>query len=354
MKNIFVELLENYESIRPRRGQIIQGRVLERSEESVILDVGAKRDAIVPPKELARLDESTLGSIEIGDQLPVFITNSSSQKEELLVSIEKGLEQRDWNLAEILRDKHELLNLIISGYNNGGVLVEFGKLKGFVPNSLIPALLKGLNKQEKQLAKQKMVGTYLPVKVIEVDQRQKRFVLSARAAENDRRKQRLQELCEGETITGTVSNVVDFGVFVDLNGVDGLIHISKLSWSRVNHPSDVLHPGDEVEVLIKSVDIEGERVSLDRRALLPGPWEQFASQYHRGDILEGTVEALNDFGAFVKLTNDITGLVHVSQFDPWNFEVHPGEKVQVMITEIDTVRERVGLSMRSLVANEII
>jgi small subunit ribosomal protein S1 len=352
-------MLEDYESIRPRRGQIVQGEVLELTEDTVLLDVGAKRDAVVPRRELTSLDGKMFEDISIGDQLPVYVTNTSSYDDELLVSIEKGLEQQDWEHAEGYLASGEILELEIIGYNKGGLLVAFGRLDGFVPNSMIPGMSRGLSQNEKISAKAKMVGTKLQLKVIEVDQSKKRLVLSGNAAQRIRRKERVRELEVGEKITGTVSNVVDFGAFVDLDGVDGLIHRSHLAWEDFEHPSEILQAGDEVEVLVKDVDLERERISLDRRALLPGPWHDFAQQYAPGDILEGEVVSVRDFGAFVKLSDQITGLLHVSELlpgvsrDPTK-ALNPGDKVPVRIVEIDKEQERVRLSMRRLPEDDII
>ncbi|MGB7875748.1 MAG: S1 RNA-binding domain-containing protein [Anaerolineales bacterium] len=356
--NNFEELLEDYESIRPNRGQIVQGEVLELTEDTVLLDVGAKRDAVVPARELANLDETLFEDLSIGDQLPVFITNTSSYDDELLVSIERGLEQRDWERARAFLESGEIQELKIIGYNKGGLLVGFGRLDGFVPNSMVPDLPRGLTKSDRQNLKAKMISDSVQAKVIEVNQPRKRLILSGKAAESNRREERLQELEAGERITGTVSNVVDFGVFVNLDGVDGLIHRSRLSWEDFEHPSDVLRPGEEVEVLIKDVDIERERVSLDRRALLPGPWDDFTQEYSDGDIIEGEVVSVRDFGAFVKLTDEITGLLHVSELlpgvsrDPTKV-LNPGDEILVRIIEIDKEQERVSLSMRRLPDDEI-
>ena len=351
-------MLEDYEHVHPHRGQTVQGEVLALTEDTILLDVGAKRDAVVPTRELADLDEPLIEDLSIGDQLLVYVTNTSGYDDELLVSIEKGLEQQDWERAEIYLANEEILELEIIGYNKGGLLVAFGRLDGFVPNSMIPGMPRGLGKNEKNSTKAKMIGTSLQVRLIEVDQSRKRLVLSGSAAAEVRRQERLEELEVGELITGIVSNVVDFGVFVDLDGVDGLIHRSRLSWEKFDHPSDVLQPGEEVEVLIKEVDIERERVGLDRRALLPGPWDEFAKQYQLGDSLEGEVVSVRDFGAFVKLTDDVTGLLHVSELLPGVSHepekvLNPGDTILVRIIDIDTEQERVSLSMRRLPEDDI-
>jgi len=349
--NKFAELLEDYENVRPHRGQIVQGEVLEVTDESIFLDIGAKRDAIVPHRELASLDDAVFEDISIGDQVPVYVTDTYGYDDELLVSIERGLEQQDWERAEEYLASSETLTLDVVGYNKGGLLVAFGRLTGFVPNSMTPGLPRGLSRNQKQIAKSKMIGMTLHLKAIEVDQSKKRLVFSGREAEKELREQRLQELEPGEKVTGIVSNVVDFGAFVDLGGVDGLIHVSRLSWEDVDHPSDVLQPGDKVEVLVKDVDRERERISLDRRALLPGPWDDFAREHQPGDVLEGTVESVRDYGAFVRLNDEITGLLHVSELLPGlspepTKVLEPGNTVLVRIVEIDPEQERVRLSMR--------
>ena len=356
--NNFEELLEDYDNVRPHCGQIVRGEVLAISEDTVFLDVGAKRDAIVPRRELVNLDETMFENISIGDRLPVYVTNTSGYDNELLVSIEKGLEQQDWERAEGCLDNGDILELEIIGYNRGGLLVQFGRLNGFIPNSMVPELPRGLSKNEKQIAKNKMISMPFRAKVIEVDQSRKRLILSGQSAADERRKERLQELEAGQKITGTVSNVVDFGAFVNLDGVDGLIHRSRLSWDKVNHPSDVVQPGDKVEVLIKDVDVQRERISLDRRALLPGPWDDLVQHYAPGDILEGEVISVRDFGAFIKLTNGITGLLHVSELLPGVAHeltkvLNAGDEIPVRIIEIDKENERIRLSMRRLPENDI-
>jgi small subunit ribosomal protein S1 len=344
-------MLENYTHIKPKRGQILDGEVVAITDETVILDVGAKRDAMVSKQEIAQLPETILQELFIGSQMPVFVTNTANPSEELWVSIEKGLAQKDWNRAAELLETEETLELEVVDTNAGGLLTSFGRITGFVPNSLIPGLSFGLGNDAKQKIKQDYLGKTLPLNVIEVNQPRKRLILSGKAAETAQRQQRLEELKPGETITGIVSNVVDFGAFVNLNGIDGLVHISKLAWEKIEHPADVVKPGDEIEVMIEKVDMDRGRVSLNRRALIPGPWDKFAEEHHSGDMMEGTVESVCDFGAFIKLTDSITGLVHSSELLSANAyapteTIQTDEKVLVRILDINTERQRVSLSMR--------
>jgi small subunit ribosomal protein S1 len=358
--NTFEKLLDEYENYRPQRGQIVQGKVLAMTEDAIILDVGAKRDAIVPRWDLGDLDEESIQDLSVGYQLPVYVTNPLGSNDELRVSIEKGLEQRDWERAQSHLADQDALELEVVGINRGGLLVEFGRLRGFVPNSHIPGLRRNMNEENTKSAKSKMMGNAVNVKVIEADPDKKRLVLSGKAAEESRRRARLKELKTqiGERIRGTVTNTVDFGVFVDLAGVDGLIHISRLSWEKVRRPSDILQPGDEVEVLVMEVDVDRGRVSLNRRALLPGPWDQFASRYHPGDIIQGKVKSVLEFGALVELTGQVTGLVHTSEYLPGTAPapadaLKPGDRLLVKILEINPQQERVRLSMRQVPQQDV-
>jgi small subunit ribosomal protein S1 len=344
-------MLDNYTHIKPKRGQIIDGKVVAITNETIILDVGAKRDAMVSKQEISQLPENILEKLSIGNQMPVFVTRTTNPGDELWVSIERGLAQKDWTRAAELLESKDILELKVIDANTGGLLVDFGRITGFVPNSLIPGLSYGLGKAARLKIKQDYLGKTLSLNVIEVNQPRKRLILSGKEAETVQRKQRLEELKPGEKITGIVSNVVDFGAFVNLDGIDGLVHISKLAWEKIEHPADVVKPGDEIEVLVDKVDVDRGRVSLDRRALLPGPWDEFAEEHHSGEMMEGTVESVCDFGAFIKLTDSITGLVHTSELLPGNANapaetIRTGEKVLVRILDINTERQRVSLSMR--------
>jgi small subunit ribosomal protein S1 len=350
-KRKFANLIDEYDHKRPSRGQIVQGEILELYEDMAILDIGAKRDAIVPSRDLAQLDKEVFEDFSIGDKVPVYVSNTPTGDVDLMVSIEKGQIWSDWERAEECLNNGEILELEVVEYNKGGLQVAFGKLRGFVPNSHLPELQSLTSYEEVQAVKEKNVGTTLRLRVIEVDRQRERFVLSVKAAEGANIKRQLLDLEVGQQISGRVTNIVDFGAFVDLGVVDGLIHISNLDWRRVEHPSEVLQIGDDVEVIIESVDAERERVGLSRKALLPNPWEQFTQQNRTGDLVEGAISNVRDFGAFVQLNEEITGLIHISEMSFEDLQsmqetLHPGEKVQVRILEIDVERERVGLSLQ--------
>ena len=354
----FEELLDQYDYTLPQRGQILQGEILRVEDDAIFMDVGAKRDAIVPHTDLERLEEDLVQSLERGAEIPVYVLKTPVGDEELLVSINKGLEQKDWNRAEALIDQDETLELDVDGYNKGGLLVKFGQLQGFVPNSHVPDLRYGGNQSEVESRKARKVGETLLVKVLEVNQQRRRLIFSAKAAHKEQRKRRLRDLEVGSVIEGRVANIVNYGAFVDLGGgVSGLLHVSELAWHRVEHPSKVLEVGEELEVEIQDVDVERERVSLSRKAVLPNPWDTIEERYNIGDLIAGEVTNVEDFGAFVEVQSGVVGLVHVSEIDifgPASIHdiIRTGDEVLVRIIDIDPYEERLSLSLRRVTSEE--
>lgn len=352
-KQRFRKLLEVFEPRQPRRGTIVEGEVLSIDENAIVMDIGAHQDALVPSKELRKLDDEDLQRISVGDRLPVYIIRTARFGRDLHVSIERGLEQQDWERAEEYLANGENLELEVIGENRGGVLVQFGRLRGFVPNSHISGV-RGRSRTQKREFKRELIGSKLTLRVIEVNPNRRRLVLSAREARKRRRKQRLRELQAGKTIEGQVVNLVDFGAFIDLDGVHGLLHISELSHSTdIEHPSEVLEPGESIEVMIKDVDVERERVKLSRKALLPSPWQTAASKYQVGELVEGTVTNVVDFGAFVRLADGIEGMVHKSELGIVSANgpaaaVEVGEQVLARILSIEPEAERMALSLREV------
>lgn len=356
-KRHFESMLATHEPERLRRGQIIQGEILMIDENLAIIDVGAKWDAIVPPQEMVETDAAFLEELNAGDQVHVYVTQTPTGDRELLVSLEKGLKELDWQRAKEALANEELLDLTVSRYNRGGLLVKFGRLEGFVPNSLLPSLKRIRDEKELIQRKTDLVGSNLPLKVIEIDQQRSRLVLSARSATRERRREQLEQMEVSQVLTGRVAHLVNFGAFVEIGSVTGLVHISELAWQHVDHPADLLSPGDEIMVQVKSIDVERERLSLSRKALLPSPWHQFAQRYQAGDLIEGEITAIVDFGAFVRLALGIEGLVHISEIDlpdltPIEAILEPGEQVLVRVISIEPDQERLGLSLRRVTRDE--
>jgi small subunit ribosomal protein S1 len=347
----FQDFVDNYDYDRPQRGEILKGVILDIGDNSILLDVGLKRDAIVTSQDLDKVDKETLEELDVGDEVFVSVIRSPIGDDDLLVSLSRGIAYESWVKAKQYMEEDKLLELPIIDQNKGGLLVEFENLRGFVPNSHIPSLRRGTSKQKASEEKSKMIGDTIPLKVIEVNRKQRRLVFSARVAQKEKREKRLNELEEGDVITSRVVNVVDFGIFVDLDGVDGLVHKSEIAWDRVYDPSKYFSVGDEIEVKVVDVDVERERVSLSRKALLSNPWEELEEKYDVGDLVEGKVVSVLDFGAFVELPEGLQGLVHVSEIgyanmgDPESV-VQEGDNVLVRVLSIEPERERVSLSMR--------
>jgi small subunit ribosomal protein S1 len=279
------------------------------------------------------------------------VLDTSEGRDEILVSLHRGLAQQDWIRAKELAESQGCCECTVKVVNRGGVVVTFGRLRGFVPNSHLTSVPRGLSGERLGLAKSELVGKPLLLAVIEADTRGQRLVLSERKAQRWQRRQLLDELTEGDVRTGTVRSLADFGAFVDLGGMDGLIHISELAWKRVRHPSEVLSVGDRVEVYVLRVDRERERVGLSRKRLLPDPWLVFTDGLNPGDVIEGKVTNVVYFGAFVELDDGVEGLVHISEFPQGSRSstaVQPGDLVQVRVLRVEPQRRRIALSLRGL------
>jgi len=341
-------LIENdYDYTRPRRGEVYEAVILTISEKDIIVDLGVKRDGVVPCKDLESLDDAYRASLQVGDRVPVVIWKESTCHGGILVSLKRG---QDWLRAQDLLESGEVFEAQVTGFNRGGVIVPLGHLRGFVPNSHLTSLPPGLKGERLRQAKSELVGQTLSLVVIEVDQQRQRLVLSERATGGRRRHQQLlEELTAGQVRTGIVRNLVDFGAFVDLGGLDGLIHISELDWKHVNHPGEVLSVGDEIEVYVLSVDRERERVTLSRKRLLPDPWQRVTAALDEGEVVEGTVTGVVPFGAFVEIGKGVEGLVHASEMPDGQatcFDLEPGSPVTVRVLEIDEGERQIALRLQ--------
>jgi small subunit ribosomal protein S1 len=294
-------VVSDYDYVRPKRREIREATVLAIQEDRVLVDLGAKRDGRVPGADLERLDDEIRDSLQVGAQVPVYVLDPADDRDEIIVSIHKGLAQQDWLRAQELVESDECCECTIKTGNRGGVVVTFGRLRGFVPNSHLTSVPRGVRGERLRQAKSDLVGKALTLAVIEADQRSQCLVLSERKARRAQRQRFLDELTEGDVRTGTVRSLANFGAFVDLGGIDGLIHISELTWKRVRHPSEVLSVGDQVDVYVLRVERERERIGLSRKRLLPDPWLTLTDNLNLGDVILGKVTNVVDFGAFVEL-----------------------------------------------------
>ncbi|MGJ3240642.1 MAG: 30S ribosomal protein S1 [Anaerolineae bacterium] len=353
----FEELLDSYMYESPTRGQILEGIILEAKQDQIILDVGLKRDAVVTRKDLERLSAEVIATLQPGKEVQTYVLQPYSGDGELIVSINKALELEDWSIANQLMDTDEVTDARVIDSNKGGLLVRFGRLTGFVPNSHIESVPPATSTGRMREIKSELIGRTLSLKVIQVETKRNRLILSERAARRAARSERLAEIEPGQVLIGRVVNLTDFGAFVDIGGVDGMIHISNIDHRHVNHPSDVLAVGEEVEVRVDSVDIERERIALNRKAILPDPWKSFVSNYEAGQLLEGVVTNVVDFGVFVAAPGGAQGLVHTSRMETLGASTprdmfREGDDVLVRIVGIDTEQQHIELSIDDVTLDE--
>jgi small subunit ribosomal protein S1 len=341
----------DYDYTLPKRGDICEAIILSVRKDEVIVDLGVKRDGIVPREDLQLLDSDYRASLQAGDAVPVYVRDTRASGDGIVVSLNQGLAQHDWLRAEELLEDGETCEAKVIDVNSGGVLVSFGRVRGFVPNSHLSSVPPGLRGTRLQEAKSDLVGQALTLTVLEVDQRRRRLILSERAANQRRRQKLLEGLTEGDVRTGVVRNLVAYGAFVDLGGVDGLIHISQLDWSHLDHPSDVLTVGEELEVQILSVDQERERIELSRKCLLPDPWPVVTEALEVDQVVEGRVTNVVDFGAFVDIGQGVEGLVHTSEMPDGRAtcaRLGLEAPIKVRVLDVDRAKRRLALSLRGV------
>ena len=346
---------EEYSYHRPRRGDIRRGTIVRKDPDSIIVDIGGKRDGIVPSRDLDRLGPEAVAEIQVGDEMPVYIMHPETRDGDTIVSLNLARQAMDWDRAQKLMESEEVFEGEVSGYNKGGLLVPFGRLQGFLPASQI-ANLNGRVEGGSHLERlAQMVGRSLPLKVIEVSRHRRRLILSERAAQREwrarQREKLFKEIEEGEVRRGVVSNLCDFGAFVDLGGADGLIHISELAWNRVRHPREVLDVGREVEVLVLKADRERQRIALSLKRLQADPWRSVEEKYQVGQVVWGTITNIVKFGAFAEIEPGIEGLIHLSELVEGGIQeptevVYEGEELPLQVVSVDGARQRIGLSLR--------
>ncbi len=358
----FAALLEaSFAEEVPERGDIVTGTIVAIDEQGLIVGIeGMKRDGIVQRKDLERMNVD-IDSYTVGDDIDVMIVRMEDEDGNLVLSVSQAQQTEDWKKAEELLANDEVWDGTVTDANRGGLIVQFGNLRGFVPASHVLDLPRGLNEDERKMRMQRLIGQAISLKVIEVNRKRRRLVFSQRDAQRDSRDARkevlLDQLHEGETRKGVVSGLRDFGAFVDLGGADGLIHISELAWHRVNHPKEVLKVGDEVEVYILRLDAEGKRIGLSLKRLQENPWAVVDDLYHIGQLVEGVVSRVAQFGAFVSLDPGIEALLHTSQIsepppeDP-SLVVHEGQRLMMRVISVEADKQRLGLSLKEVTEEE--
>jgi small subunit ribosomal protein S1 len=353
----FLAMLEESLAVeQPVRGDIVMGTVLAMDNMGLLVGLGMKRDGVVPRSDLERLGDEA-PQFAVGDEIRVMIIRTEDADGNMIVSVSQAKQSEDWLRAEELMDNGGVWDGVVADANRGGLIVPFGNLRGFVPASHVLDLPRGMSEDERTGHLNTLIGRPITVKIIEVNRRRRRLVLSQREAQREIRDASKDELLgalkEGDIRRGVVSGLRDFGAFVDLGGADGLIHISELAWHRVKHPREVLNVGDEIEVFVLRLDLEGRRIGLSLKRLQPNPWSQVDEIYYVGQTVEGTISRVTQFGAFVSLDPGIEALLHASQMsDPAPADptllLHEGQVITARIISIEPHRQRLGLSIRDI------
>ena len=336
-------------------GQIVEGTVVKVDQDEVLLDIGYKSEGVIPARELSiRNDVDPHEVVSLGERVEALVLQKEDKEGRLVLSKKRAQYERAWGKIEEIKAREGVVSGPVIEVVKGGLIVDIG-LRGFLPASLVEL------RRVRDL--QPFVGRVLEAKIIELDKNRNNVVLSRRAyleeTQKDQREQFLDNLKPGEVRKGVISSVVNFGAFVDLGGMDGLIHVSELSWKHVDHPGSVVAVGDEVTVQVLEVDLDRERISLSLKATQQDPWQAFASNHRVGELVYGRVTKLVPFGAFVQVGDGIEGLVHISEMSAHHIDlpeqvVTPGEELWVKIIDLDLQRRRISLSIKQAAEGGIV
>jgi small subunit ribosomal protein S1 len=342
-------LREDQNSIRAlAHGDIVDGVVVRVDPDEVLVDIGAKSEGIISNRELSARGEQPV-TLNSGDHVKVYIIQPEDEHGNVVLSLRKARAEGIWQAVAEKESEGEILDAEVREQNKGGLIVNIMGLRGFLPSSQVARQFSG-NLME-------LVGTKIPVKILEVNRKRNRLIVSQRAAQDEDRARLREELFEklkvGDVITGKVSGVTSYGAFVNLGGADGLIHISELSWDRINNVSDVLTVGDELSVKVIKLDPELSRISLSLRQMSQDPWDTIENQFPPGKAVPGIVTKTKKYGAFLQIADGVEGLLHISELSWDHVErtedvLKVGEEVEVMVLSADKVRRRISLSLRQL------
>ncbi|HET7568000.1 MAG TPA: 30S ribosomal protein S1 [Gaiellaceae bacterium] len=343
------ELIPDYESTFPtiEEGQVVNGTVVRVDKDEVLVDIGYKSEGVIPVSELSiRRSVNPADEVSLGDEIAALVMTKEDAEGRLILSKKRARFEIAWKAIEAAHEAGEPVNGRVIEVVKGGLILDLG-VRGFLPASLVDI------RRVQDL--DEFLGQELQCKVIELNRSRNNVVLSRRAVLEEERKEQRQKILDrlnpGDVVEGTISNIVDFGAFVDLDGMDGLIHISELSWSHVNHPSEVLDIGQTVNVKVLDIDRERQRISLGLKQTQTDPWQQVLESYQQGDVVRGTVTKVVTFGAFVEILPGVEGLVHISELAQHHVEnprevVSQGDEVNVQILEVDAERRRLSLSLK--------
>ena len=336
-------------------GQLITGTVVKIDMDEVLLDIGYKSEGVIPSRELSiRNDVDPTGIVSLGDEIEALVLTKEDKEGRLILSKKRAQYERAWGQIEKIKEAEGVVTGPVIEVVKGGLIIDIG-LRGFLPASLVEL------RRVRDL--QPYVGKTLEAKIIELDKNRNNVVLSRRAwleeTQKEQREDFLVNLKPGERRRGVVSSVVNFGAFVDLGGMDGLVHVSELSWKHVDHPGSVVAVGDEIDVEVLEVDMDRERISLSLKATQADPWQEFAAAHQVDELVYGRVTKLVPFGAFIQVGDGIEGLVHISEMSAHHIDlpeqvVTPGEELWVKIIDLDLQRRRISLSIKQAAEGGIV
>jgi small subunit ribosomal protein S1 len=350
------KLVPNYDAtIHPfSEGDVVSGKVVRIDQDEVLVDIGYKSEGVIPSNELSiRKTVKPSEEVELGEEVDALVLTKEDQEGRLILSKKRARFEKAWRRIEKAADSGEPVEGTVIEVVKGGLILDLG-VRGFLPASLVD-IRRVQNLDE-------FMGQKLECKVIELNRSRNNVVLSRRAVLEEERKevreQILGRLQPGQVVEGKISNIVDFGAFVDLDGIDGLIHISELSWSHVNHPSEVVSIGDTVRVKVLDIDRDRQRISLGLKQTQEDPWQRVLNEYQEGDVVDGKVTKIVAFGAFVQILPGVEGLVHISELAQHHVEspaevVRPGDELKVKILEVDEARRRLSLSVKRVEGQEL-
>jgi small subunit ribosomal protein S1 len=360
--NVNMETLLNQEGMTldfPQPGEIRTGVVASTSPTQILVSVGAKSEGVITGRELESIPVDERAALQVGQEILVYVLNAEDDNGNVVLSYTRAQEQKGWAEVEKMLEDSGTYEGKVDGFNKGGIIVPVYGLRGFIPASQLSISRRmGVTGDTPDQRYAKMIGEPISVRVIEVDRKRRRLILSERAASSETRqsiKERvIESLKEGETYTGKVTSLADFGAFVNVNGADGLVHLSEISWDRVQHPSEVLEVGQEVKVKVINIDREKKRIGLSMRALQSDPWQSKVDKFKVGQLVEGVITRLTKFGAFARLEGDLEGLIHISEISENRIEhpkeagLHEGDVVTLRVIRIDPDQRRIGLSLRKV------
>jgi small subunit ribosomal protein S1 len=343
------EIVPNYDATfrTIEEGEVVTGNVVRIDKDEVLVDIGYKSEGVIPANELSiRKSVDPSDEVHLGEEVDAIVLTKEDQDGRLIMSKKRARFEKAWRRIETAAESGEPVEGTVIEVVKGGLIIDLG-VRGFLPASLVD-IRRVPNLDE-------YMGTKIETKVIELNRSRNNVVLSRRAVLEEERKEVRQQILDrlqpGSVVEGQISNIVDFGAFVDLDGIDGLIHISELSWSHVNHPSEILTIGDTVKVKVLDIDRDRQRISLGLKQTQEDPWQRIVDTYNVGDELAGKVTKVVTFGAFVEILDGVEGLVHISELAPHHVEspreiVHPNDEIRVKILEIDSERRRLSLSAK--------